>query len=468
MKSLLLILTFSVLTNFVNATNWYVDDGAAGSNSGTLANPWKTLSDIVFGSGGVVAGDSLLFRAGDTFDDILTIGASGSSGNRIVISRYGVGANPKFIGTGSPEQYLFYQFNRSYITYDRLHITDPDVGLGTAPIDSNKVANIERAFTFDGTSSNNIVQNCFAELVGVVFYTTGAGGSNTIQDCEATNLRMIFNNVGGDNDYGCNFSIITNANNIVTRNNVYDCTSKSYDYIYDGGAVEFYDNAADNNIVSYNRFVNCLVVSEYGSSGGGTCTGNKYYYNLCINNGNFIWVNSSGGFAVSVSGIEIHNNVIVEDHVGMVGDNFMIGISTNTATAGQFEMINNIFYLRAGLDVIRSANSALDNGTAMIHTNNRYNLGSGSVVNLTLDGTETSSTAAIWLDQLGPPETSWDFHPLDETTLDDGANLSLSPDYYGIAVTNPYYIGIAQWAETPPDQPATQTQFRTTKRFRNL
>ena len=41
MKKILILLLFS--TNFVHATNYYVSQGAPGTNSGTLANPWNKI-----------------------------------------------------------------------------------------------------------------------------------------------------------------------------------------------------------------------------------------------------------------------------------------------------------------------------------------------------------------------------------------------------------------------------------------
>jgi hypothetical protein len=115
MKKLLTIL-FCVLTIFVNATNirfsynhtwlhpfaskWYVDNTAVGSsNSGSISNPWTSLASITWGS--IASDDSVLLKAGDTFNEKFTIGASGTSGHPIIIGRYGSGANPVITGFSS-------------------------------------------------------------------------------------------------------------------------------------------------------------------------------------------------------------------------------------------------------------------------------------------------------------------------------------------------------------------------------
>ena len=92
-KLFTVILVFSV--SILNATNYYVSTSSGGTNSGTFANPWTSSSSINWAS--LVAGDSLLFKRGDTFGKIV-VGKSGSSGNPIIIAAYGTGNNPVISG----------------------------------------------------------------------------------------------------------------------------------------------------------------------------------------------------------------------------------------------------------------------------------------------------------------------------------------------------------------------------------
>jgi hypothetical protein len=70
--------------------NWYVDNAASGTNAGTSwTNAWETFADIVWGAGGVVAGDTLYISGGavtKTYTEMLTVGVSGTAGNLITIS----------------------------------------------------------------------------------------------------------------------------------------------------------------------------------------------------------------------------------------------------------------------------------------------------------------------------------------------------------------------------------------------
>ena len=46
----------------------------------------------------LAAGESVLFKRGETFSGAITVNQSGSAGNPIVISAYGTGANPVISG----------------------------------------------------------------------------------------------------------------------------------------------------------------------------------------------------------------------------------------------------------------------------------------------------------------------------------------------------------------------------------
>lgn len=72
-------------TFFADATNWYVDNAASGTNSGTISNPWTSLSSIVWAS--INAGDTL-FISRQVYNEKFTVGKSGSSGSPIIITSY--------------------------------------------------------------------------------------------------------------------------------------------------------------------------------------------------------------------------------------------------------------------------------------------------------------------------------------------------------------------------------------------
>lgn len=92
MRKLAIILLFPL---FANATNYYVSntgsDGAAGTSTGTA---WQNISKVNSSFASFAAGDSILFKRGETWYGTIDIGKSGSSGNPIVFGAYGTGAKP--------------------------------------------------------------------------------------------------------------------------------------------------------------------------------------------------------------------------------------------------------------------------------------------------------------------------------------------------------------------------------------
>jgi hypothetical protein len=79
-------------------TTYYVSSsGGHDLNSGTTAAaPWQTIGKL--NAQAFVAGDSILFRRGDVWNESLAPSSSGSSGNPITFDAYGTGAPPNLTG----------------------------------------------------------------------------------------------------------------------------------------------------------------------------------------------------------------------------------------------------------------------------------------------------------------------------------------------------------------------------------
>jgi len=89
---------FLLIINSVilSATNYYVSS-SGGNDSYTgksTLQAWKTISKVNLTMSSYVAGDSILFKCGDTFTDQLNITKSGTSSTFIVFGSYGTGAKP--------------------------------------------------------------------------------------------------------------------------------------------------------------------------------------------------------------------------------------------------------------------------------------------------------------------------------------------------------------------------------------
>lgn len=80
-----------------HATNYYVSNsGSNAANGLTQGTAWQTIGKV--NSSSFSAGDSILFKCGDTWNEKLIIPSSGSVGNSIVFTSYGTGVKPLITG----------------------------------------------------------------------------------------------------------------------------------------------------------------------------------------------------------------------------------------------------------------------------------------------------------------------------------------------------------------------------------
>ena len=98
MKNLLLLILVS-LSYTTQAKNYYISQTGSNINNGlTPATAWQTIAKVNASFTVIVAGDSILFKCGDTFYGSVVIAKSGTSSLPIVISSYGTGAKPIISG----------------------------------------------------------------------------------------------------------------------------------------------------------------------------------------------------------------------------------------------------------------------------------------------------------------------------------------------------------------------------------
>jgi hypothetical protein len=427
----ILVMMLCLVYGYTQAATYYVDPSStAATANGSLATPWKTLAQVNSNMSLFQPGDQILFKRGQKFSGNLTISRSGTAGNPIVFGAYGTGAAPLFYGTGSAITSLFYLYNRSYVTFYGLNISDTTISETDRTIQSN----IQRAFYVDGTSNNIVIRKCRLDRVGVGAYFVGPG--NTIDSCDIGNMRMVRNtptSVNNNDDYGANPVVISSANNVITNSYFHDCWAMSFDYGYDGGAIEFYGDGSSNNFIAYNTMVDCNGVVEHGSGSGGTIANNKFAYNKLINNGSLFYINNGGAFTVTVTNLQFFNNVIVENIPSRLNESNMGSMSTSTTAAGVIVFKNNIFWLTNGVDVVRSNQFSAGQLT---HENNIYKLGTGSILNFTLGSNEVSTTSStIFSNSTSADPLNWDFQPRSGSpAVDFGQALGLSRDFIGTPV----------------------------------
>lgn len=435
-----LVIAMTIIVMSAKATIFYVDASTTSSTqNGTVANPWKTLSQVNSNMSSFNPGDFILFKRGGTYSGTLTVSRSGTAGSPITFGAYGTGNKPKFIGTGSTINTLFYLYNRAYITFRDWAITDPTIDNNDRSID----AKIQRAFTFDGSSNNCKIIACDIELAGVGAYWVG--GSNTMDSCDVGNLRMVVDTdqgyqPGNDDDYGANPLVISSANNTVTHNNFHDCWAVSFDYTFDGGAVEFYGANTNNNFIGYNTMTDCLIISEIT----GNSSNNTFVYNKLVNNGALFYFQSGATY----SGYNFYNNVVVENVAPRVPESRLIG---GSITTGAVIMKNNIFQLSNGTDVASS-------GNGLVHEDNIFKLSNNSLLGFTLNTSELSTSAQIFTNTTPADPVAWNFLPVATSpAIDFGQNVGLAKDFVGNPVPAVPNSGILEAAAPVSTLGATAT-----------
>lgn len=431
--SLILLLTGL----FSQAAEFYVDPSYTGSTqNGSISAPWKTLADLQNNLSRVNPGDFVYFKRGQTYTGTLNIRRSGTAAAPITFSTYGTStAMPLFVGYGEFCIQVSYQ---QYVIIEGLKITDPNMN----PADHSIMANIKRAFNIDG--SNYItIRNCDISLVGTGFNVMGS--YNRIENNIINNLRMIRNtptSTNSDDDYGAMAMVITGSYNEVYRNQFYECWANSYDYQFDGGGVEIFGGGSSNNKIMYNTAKNCNGFTEIGSSYGGVSANNVIAYNKLVNCGDLVWLNNSGTYAITVTNLQIYNNVLVETVLQFLRETKMIGMRVYSSASGIVVMKNNIFWLMTGVDV---AHPGMFTGNQMVHENNIYNLGPNSLLNFTIHSSERLASSNIFSSTTHTDPLNWNFRlPSGSPAINFGQNVGISTDFEGMPVPAVPHAGILQ------------------------
>lgn len=453
MKNILLLIFGMSFFGNLFAANQYVDPSYSGTSTGTITQPWKSVAAVIMAN--LNPGDSVLLKRGQKFQmSQLTINRSGTASAPIVFGAYGTGAAPLIWGNGGTIPQLFYTNNRAYLVFENLNITDTTI----SPTDRTIIAKIQRVFYLDGTSNNITIKNCTMDRVGVGAYIVGPNNNFILNDIG--NMRMIRNtpvNVHPDDDYGANPVVISSSGNTIHKNYFHDCWAVSYDYGYDGGAIEFYGNGASNNKVTYNTFYDCNGVVESGSGNAGVIENNVFAYNKMVNNSSLFFISNSGSFVVDVRNMQFYNNVIIETVVSRLNESYMCSFRVSTTTQGVVVMRNNVFYLTNGIDVFRANQFT---GSQLVASNNIYVLGAGSQLNRTASpgelATNTTSLPAssLWVSAVGSP-LDWDYRPkIGSALIEFGTQISgYTQDFCGNAIVNKPEAGLCEYGVTVPPPP---------------
>ncbi len=446
MKKILLLLTF--LVPFIsNARKFYVSNSGSDTHTLTQAQnvntPWATLSKVQSSNSTLVAGDSVLFKRGDKFTGTLLV----QSRTKIYFGAYGVGENPLFWGNGSVISVMFRIRNSVDVVFENLDVSDTTISFS----DRTTQAKIQIVFIVESSSSNITIKKIKMERVGYGVYITSTSRGQTIDSCEISNLRMIRNTprtVNPDDDYGGVPIQISSRNNVITNNYFHDCWSQSYDYGYDGGGIEFFEEGDTimNNIVAYNTFYDNNGSFEHGSNNDGIANNpiinNKFYYNKIINCSSLFYINNNGQYKTSARNLQFYNNVIIQTNTSRTGTTRLGSMAINEASLGIVVFRNNIFQVSNGASVVRSGQWTTGQ---LEHTNNIYKLSNGSVLNFSLDSSEITTQNVIWDNTTSNNPLDWDYNLTQNSqAINLGVDVALIRDFIGTRIIQRPDVGILE------------------------
>ena len=95
---------FATSCQDATAVTYYVsNDGNDNADGTSPKTAWKTIAKV--NSKNFRAGDSILFRAGDSWREIMKLSTTGTSQKWMYYGRYGKGVNPKFLGSEKADRW---------------------------------------------------------------------------------------------------------------------------------------------------------------------------------------------------------------------------------------------------------------------------------------------------------------------------------------------------------------------------
>lgn len=438
-KLIALCILISALSTVGYATNYYVDPSSTSvTANGSLNYPWKTISQVNSGTTLLNPGDTVFFKRGQVYSGRLNINRSGSSTAPIVYTNYGTGELPEFNNAVSD---IINIYSKQYIVIDGFKIIDRSI----SETDHTVQAKISYAINIEN-SPYCTIKNCDISRVGVGISVTAGSNNTSIIGNYMHNMRMVRNtpvSVNPDDDYGANPMVIGSSNNVISNNRFEECWALSYDYGYDGGAVEFFGATMNNNKVTYNTAINCNGFIEIGSNTSGLAENNVIAYNKIINCG-IIGVYQNGStFTVAVKNLQYYNNTIIETMKQYSQPSVLFWMA-GTGTPGMVTVKNNIFWLSSGVNV---ASSKFNTGQ-MIHTNNIYRMTSGAL-GMTLNSSEILSNNASIFTNTSGDVANWNLQlPVGSIGINFGTAVGFDKDFSGNPIVDNPDAGIFETAST--------------------
>jgi hypothetical protein len=243
-----------------SAVTYYVDssagsDSAAGTSTATA---WRSLAKV--NGFAFQPGDQINFKRGGSWTGTLTLSRSGTAASPIVVDAYGSGNLPVIGGpvtncvhvTGS--NWLIGDLRASGCDWAGFELAGDNIVMDTIQAD----ANVTGVSIVDGSDGNTIRWS-------------------TIKDNNKMS-KLTPKDVDPDDDSGAFGFLVHGSDNVISRNVISGQYAFSYDYGFDGAAVEIFNG--NRNLIEYNTTADNESFTELGRNGDGkTADDNVFAYN---------------------------------------------------------------------------------------------------------------------------------------------------------------------------------------------
>ncbi len=367
-------------------TTYYVAKNGNDSNTGTEAQPWKTIQKA---ANGAIAGDTIYIRAGQ-YNERVIVANSGRADAWITFSAY---QNEKVIidGTGIPVGYdrgLFDLTDRSYIKVNNLKVQNSahsgiqvgmyakHINIEKCQIKTTQCSGIHINFADDVKAYNNEVEDA-----------NRGPSDEAITIAVSTNVDVAFNHIH-DCNYKEGIDIKSGGNNIKVHHNLVHNIARMGIYI--DGSYNITENVQTYN----NEVYNCQngIILECEEKGGGL--NNIKVFNNVIHDIQYYGVElgAAGGDA-SRRNILIMNNTVRRCSYGL--RNYLRAAQL----AGPVRIFNNIF---------ENGKSILGNVTASSYYTEDHNLWAHSAYADTIGRLAANSPAIDAGSAVNAPATDFD------------------------------------------------------------
>ncbi|BDI32103.1 hypothetical protein CCAX7_41540 [Capsulimonas corticalis] len=342
-NAIFVINTYTITPHVVHT--YYVSSSTGNDNNpGTQASPFATVAKAE--SISLTSGDSVLFKRGDSWREVLNPLSSGATGNPITFADYGSGAKPKFWGSNqipvNDGQWVS-QGNNVYT-----HSYSQQV--------NSVLAN--QQFLIDifngGTGDGSVVRdpsstaNCWKWSGGVL--TISTSGSNPNTNGVQYDVCVRDNVICNGNQLTSNYT-----KNLVFRNLVVDeCGSNQNPTLGYGVRIE-----GDGVNTGVNVLVDGCEVYRYGRHGFAVIDGSNVTFNSCycaypmpnVQTGQTAYV-SFGNQGPNLSETSYYNNCIAEHQADTWGgrNDFEYEAFTDHGNSLQSVTLNNFQAIDTGGD----------------------------------------------------------------------------------------------------------------------